>query len=140
MPAGTERLPSVSRLEKWVEQGLTHSQIVERIYEEDGWRPARVSVAVALSRAGLTQRTRYDDDIPWKVKKEHNAEYPLTMLRHAARKRRGLPLTEEQERRLAAFIKMLEEHNAVIAYDREVGFVGVPREARDGDGLVRKPE
>lgn len=95
---------------------MTHAQIAEHIYRTTGQRVSRSSVSAALSRAGKTDRIRYDKWIPWRVKIEHNAEYPLTMLRYLARREQGLPLTEEQGKRLDSWLVKLDDGNAVVAY------------------------
>ena len=94
--------PSDSTLKKWrIEEGLSLNEIVERVRETEGIEVSRNSIASALSRAGLTNRIRYDDVIPWdRIKTEHNKAYQLTMLRLLARRRHSLPLTAAQEEEL----------------------------------------
>lgn len=141
--AAPRLLPSDSTLAKWRAQGMTLKQIVARIKEETGVAVSVSSVGAALSRAGLTNRVRYDDHIPWQpIKTEHNKAYPLTMLRLLARRDNGLALTEDQEARLEAWLDRMDEEDAVVIYkyDSEDGFYYVKRKPSDGDGYIRRPK
>jgi hypothetical protein len=136
-------IPSDSTLEKWVEEGLTQQQMVERIYEQDGIEVARSSVAVALTRAGLTDRKRYDDVIPWRVKLEHSQNHLLNLLRTEARIRRGLPVAPTAEKNLESFKRRAKRDDCVIAYVPESpdGWYLVPRRPAPLDrGLIRDPD
>lgn len=140
--AAPRYLPSDSVLEQWRAEGLTLNQMVERVKRETGHTVARSTVAAALSRAGLTNRIRYEDQVPWKrIRTDHNHAYPLTMLRHLARRENGLPLTEEQSARLDSWLQRLADEGAVVTYkyDSPDGFYYVPRKPSDGDGVVRRP-
>lgn len=135
-------VPSDSILAKWREEGLSLNEMVDRIEKETGHRVARSTVASALSRAGLTNRVRYTDEIPWpRIKVEHNRHYALTMLRYLARRNQGLPLDDNQEERLDSWLDRLDEENAVVTYreDSPDGFYYIPRKKSDGDGVVRRP-
>jgi hypothetical protein len=141
--AAPRLLPSDSTLAKWRSQGMTLKQIAEKIKSETGVTVSPSSVGAALSRAGLTNRVRYDDHIPWNpIKTEHNKAYPLVMLRLLARREGGLALTEDQETRLDAWLDRMEEEDAVVLYqyDSEDGFHYVKRRASDGDGYIRRPK
>lgn len=131
MPA--ERiLPDNATLRRWVQdEGLTHAQVTERVYELTGRRVARSTVAAALHRAGLTQRqARYDREIPWRVKPQHAAAYPARMLRDLGRVRQGGSLPEEEQARFDSWLAMIESEQVVVAYDpdSEPGFFYVPIE------------
>lgn len=141
---GRPRLvPSDSVLEQWyVEEGLTQQQIVDRIWDQDKVRVARTTVAVALSRAGLTDRIRYDDQIPWRVRVEHSSHNLVNILRSAAREARGLPLTPTSQANLDSFRRRQEEEDCVIAYvpETEQGWWLVRRRPAPLDrGLIRDP-
>jgi hypothetical protein len=135
-------LPSDSILAKWRDEGLTYRQIADRVYEQTGERVNPPTIGAALSRAGLTDRVRYDDSLPWdRILMKHNHHYAATMLRYHARKKRNLPLTEEQEARLESWLNRLKKEGAVVVYrpDSPDGFYYVPR--RKGErGPVRKPD
>jgi hypothetical protein len=117
--------------------------MVDRIEEQSGVRVARSTVASALSRAGLTERLRYDKVIPWSpMRVEHNAHYALTMLRLLARQRAGHNLSDDQEARLESWLAKLAEDKAVVTYRYESpdGFYYVPRKPGDPrDVPIRRP-
>lgn len=133
-------LPSDSTLEKWQEEGLTHQEMADRVLDWTGVSVSRSSVSAALHRAGLTNRVRYSEVIPWSpIRSDHNHAYALSMLRILARKELGKPVTEDQHDRFESWSKRLDEDNACVAYvyNSDAGFIYVPR--RPGiDGLVRK--
>ena len=140
--AAPRLVPSDSMLQKYVERGLTHQQIADLITKETGVPIARSTVSAALSRAGLTDRVRYDEVIPWKpIKAIHNRHYALAMLRLEARRQGGLTLTEEQAKRLESWKAKLEEENALVVYlpDTEDGFYYVKRKPSEKDSLIRYP-
>ena len=141
MPA-PRSLPSDSTLLKWRDEGLTHQQIADRVYDREGVRVTRSAVSVSLHRAGETHKVRYLEQVPWdRIKAVHNQEYPLTMLRSLARRNRGLPISQIQSERLDSWLERLGEEQAVVHYEpqSEHGFYYVPRQPEDGDGYVRKP-
>jgi len=134
-------VPSDSVLEQWyVEEGLTQQQIVQRIWEQDRVRVARSTVAVALHRAGLTDRVRYEDMIPWRVRVEHSSHNLVNILRAAGREARGLELTPAARTQLESFRRRQEEEDCVIAYvpDTAQGWFLVRRRPAPLDrGLIR---
>lgn len=124
MPA-PRLLPPTSDLQKYVEAGLTHAQIAERIEQEFDLRVSRSTISAALSRAGLTRDTmRYRDELPWRVKAEHLTQYPARMLRLLGRRRAEMELTVDEDSRLDAWLEALEDREIVVAY------------APDGDGFI----
>lgn len=115
MPA--RLLPDKSTLRRLVAEGLTHEQIVDWVWENMGTRVQRSTVAAALSRAGLTKPAhRYADTIPWRVREEHLKHYAPRMLRLLGRRRAGLALTAEQNKRLDSWLHQLESDHAVVVY------------------------
>lgn len=140
--AAPRYLPSDSMLQKYVDRGMTHQEIADLIAKESGVPIARSTVSAALSRAGLTNRVRYDEVIPWKrIKVEHNHHYALTMLRLEARLRNGSKLTEEQAKRLDSWKQRLNDEEAVVIYleNSDDGFYYVKRKPSDGASLIRYP-
>lgn len=138
-------VPSDSILRRYVERGMTHQQIADKVSKDTGVPVARSTISAALSRAGLTNRVRYSDVIPWSpIKAEHNHHYALVMLRVHARLEAGLKVPDDQVARYQAWRDRLEENDAVVAYvaDSPEGFYYVPRVKSDGDSLVttRKPK
>jgi len=138
MPA-KRYLPSDSTLVEWAKT-MTHQQIADRIYEETGYKVARSTVSAALSRAGETNRIRYEDTIPWKrIKVEHNHHYAISMLRLLSRRNAGQSLTDAQNNRLDSWLDRLRDEDAVVVYlpDTDEGFFYVRREKTDGKNIVR---
>lgn len=140
------KLPSESIMAGWVENGMTHEEIAKRISEEIGEPVSRTSVSGALSRAGYTNRLRYDDYIPWSpVALRHNGSYQITMLRigarlHANHESAG-KVTAGEKKRFDKWVKELADKGLVVHYDYNTpdGFFYVPRRAQD-TGLVRIPD
>lgn len=135
-------IPGDDQLQSMVERGMTHQQIADAVSKETGIKVGRSTISAALSRAGLTQRIRYDEYIPWKpVKVEHNHHYAIEMLRLVARQAQGEELDDARQARLDSWLQRLQEENAVVmyVYDSPDGFYYVPRQAADGDSLIRFP-
>jgi len=138
MPANRV-LPSDSTLAEWAKT-MTHQQIADRVYAETKIKVARSTVSEALSRAGETNRVRYDEVIPWdRIKVEHNYHYALQMLRLKARVDQGVEINQEYIKRLESWEARLDQENAVVAYEPKSpdGFYYVRRLPSDGDSLVR---
>jgi hypothetical protein len=109
-----------------VAEGWSHADIALHVEKTTGHQVKRSAVSAALSRAGLTKATpRYKAEIPWRVSEAHLTEYPVRMLRLLGRKRRGLPMNEEEDDRLASWMDQLSEWNAVVAYSPTMGFLYV---------------
>lgn len=124
------------------DQKMTHQQIADEVFNRTGERVTREAVTMALSRAGIKGTVRrYDDLIPWRVKPKHEHNYHLAMLRFEARRRRGLPLTENQTRRLDGWRASLDKKGVVVFYEPESpdGFYLVPKQSSDDD-VIRRPE
>jgi len=139
--AGYRKLPPRQELEKWLDEGLSHAQIVERIKDQTGQTVSLSTVSSGLSRMGLTDRVRYDDFIPWgRISVDHNTAYQLQMLRIGARLDKGLEVDEKTAARYQRWKEELDEKNLCIHYDYGSvdGFFYVAR--RDCDGLVRRPD
>lgn len=139
MPA-VRLLPDNNTLQRWVEEGLTHQQIADRVFQQTGNTVSRSTVSAALHRAGLTEPApRYKDELPWHVKVQHITEYPARMLRLLGRRRLGDELNETDEKRLDSWLKQLEDQHAVVAYDPDsrYGFYYVEKDDKtDGrDGI-----
>lgn len=135
-------VPPVEELREMRGRNMTHQQIADEIFHRTGERVTRNAVTMALGRAGVKGTVRrYDDLIPWRVKPKHEHNYHLAMLRFEARRRRELPLTESQVRRLDGWLRRLEEHGMVIYYepDSPDGFYLLPRQESDTD-IIRHPE
>lgn len=140
MPA--ERiLPDVSTLQRMIHSGMTQQDIADAVFRDTGVRVTRAAVSAALARAGLaTYRKRHHELIPWRVRVEHNKEYPLRMLRLEARRRKGEALPPEEERKLNSWLQLMDDNKAVVHYDPRGGFYYTnPRKGVDTD-LIRVPD
>lgn len=135
-------LPPVSRLRQLVDQGMTHQQIADLITKETGYPVGRSTVSAALHRAGeAALAKKYPDEIPWRVKEEHQTHYAPRMLRLLGRRRKGIANSAEMDARLDAWLKQLHDAGAVVVYvpDTEDGFfyvAGTP----DTEGIPIKQE
>lgn len=138
--AAPRLLPPVQDLKKLVDKGLTHQQIADEVFRKTGHRVSRTAISAALSRAGLTEREghRYKEEIPWTVKTQHLTQYPARMLRLLGRNNYGTVLSAEESERLNAWLNMLEDSDAVVAYCPEgPGFIYVKAdEIHDGQGGI----
>ncbi|MEU9126569.1 hypothetical protein AB0D08_00375 [Kitasatospora sp. NPDC048540] len=126
---------------RWFEEGRTYSWMVEEYRRKYNIETVPSMWGNFRRRRGLDRRlTRDEELIPWAVKAEHRWSFPVIMLRAEARRREGKELTEADAVRLASWLQMLDEENAVVYYDpdTEEGFHYVHREPSDRD-IVRQP-
>lgn len=138
-------LPSNDTLAHWVkDEGLTHAQVADRVFEQTGVRPARATVSVALARAGLSnENPRFKDEVPWRLKGADLRAYPIRMLRLLGHRRAGLPLNDDETRRLDSWLAKLEDENAVVAWDPDSvpSVFYIDKEPGDGaDGIPIRRE
>lgn len=134
-------VPSDSVLAQWRDEGVTVTQMVERIRERDGIEVSRGTIYSAMSRAGLTEQKRYSAFIPWSpIRKDHSTRYPLVMLRLAARRAAGETLPGYRLRKLEEWEKRLRQDNAVVTYvfDSPDGFYYVPARPGIDNGFIRE--
>lgn len=135
--------PSDSTLAKWREEGLTVQEMVDRIREREGVEVAPGTVYAALSRAGLTEKIRYPDFIPWSpIRADHVSAYPLVMLRLAARRAYGQSIPPAREKKLDAWIERLHRDGVVVHYSHGTAAGWFYVKARPGidTGLIRVPD
>jgi hypothetical protein len=140
MTAHNRKVPDKATLERWSREGLTHQQMADRTLEETGQRVTRAAISMAMQRYGLaTQKARYNEEVPWRVRVEHLRAYPVRMLRMLGRRRAGEELDPEANERLDRWLATLVENDAVVAYDpdSDVGFHYVARTPDDGPLPVR---
>lgn len=118
-----------------VSQGLTHQQIADVVSRETGYRVSRSTVSAALHRAHESAAAKkYPDELPWKLREEHQTHYAARMLRLLGRRRAGIANSAETDRRLDSWLAQLEEARAVVTYvpDTDEGFFyveGQPEES-----------
>lgn len=135
--------PDKTTLRRWIEEGLTHAQMAERVYRETGEHVSRSSISAAISRLGLSEPTpRYERELPWRVKVQHLKAYPARMLRLLGRRNAGKTLTEEEQHRLSSWLELLDRERAVVAYDpdSEEGFFYVARKRGERSSLPIRRE
>lgn len=147
MPAH-KLVPDCNTLRRWRDAGYTQEQMVDLTEEMLNVRVTRSAIAQAMVRCGLsTDKARYSDELPWRVRPEHAKEYPARMLRLLGRRRNGGEMSERDSQRLDSWLAKLKAERAVVAYDPEHpdGFAYVPRQPGDGvavpirKGIVRLP-
>ncbi|WP_432006292.1 hypothetical protein [Streptomyces parvus] len=138
---GKRKIVDEGEVIRWFEEGKTYAWMIEKYQEKYGIKTVPSMWGNFRARRGLERRIVRDDDlIPWLVKEEHRWMYPLGMLRAEARRRAGKKLTEMDEGRLASWLEMLKEENAVVHYDpdTEDGFHYIPRQEGDDD-IIHRP-
>jgi len=124
----------------FLREGLTHEEIVDRVEQQTGVRLARATISSAIGRAGLAAMPRYEEEIPWRVKTEHQRDYPAKMLRCLGRRRAGLPINEDETFRLDSWLERMRRDSTVVAYDPDQGFGYVQRVESDPVDLPIHPE
>lgn len=138
----TKILPPVSELRAMVESGLTHQQIADVLTRETGYHVSRSAISVALHRANETKPAKkYEAEIPWRVREDHQTHYAARMLRLLGRRRAGVTNSEESDKRLDSWLTMLREAGAVVTYvpDTPDGFYYTPGQpGRDGIPILRE--
>lgn len=131
MPA-PQLVPDKTTLQAWIREGLTHKQMAQRVFETTGHKIGRTAISNAMIRYGLaTERPRYTETLPWKVKTGYATHYAARMLRLLGRRDNGGTLNELEDQRLDAWLEMLRKERAVVAYDAETGFHYVDKGLKD---------
>jgi hypothetical protein len=137
-------VPDPTQMRRYLDKGLTQSQIVEQWEKDSGTRASRSAIGMAISRYGMKSsrpRERYMDMIPWKLNPEHMHHPEARLLRLEGRVRRGLGLTDSELTWLRNWRRELDDKNAVIVYRPETdqGFWWVDRTDEDDD-IIRRPK
>jgi hypothetical protein len=119
-------LPEADVLARMVSAGLTHRQIAEQ------FGVTRQAVGKRLGApAGDTAYGRYSQHMPWpEVSTAHQRTYVYRSLQGLVKRQLGLPATPEDERSLDTFLSELNSRQVLVGYDRERGWVLVPRALR----------
>lgn len=140
--ARRQQIPGKEVLAAWLREGLTQQEMVDRIRDEYFEDVTRAAVGQAISRYGLAGRDyiRYDSHLPWKMGDDHSMAYPARMLRLLARRQMLKELTDNETRRLDAWLIKIEESDAVVAYDPDKGFAYVPRRSGDPEDIPIRVE
>ncbi len=142
MPA-VRKLPDATTLRRLREMNWRLEDIAKEYGVTEG------AVWLALDRAGFVESVpTYADLLPWDIAEEHRMTAIMARFRSINRQKRGLPLSEGDERRLTEWLANLEEHDVVVNYhpaappndaSTKGGFYYVPREPRD-KWIVREPD
>lgn len=117
-------LPPASELRR-LAQDHTHQEIADLISRQTGYPIARSTVSAALHRAGESESAKkYPDEIPWRVRSEHQTHYAARMLRLLGRRNRGINNSAEMDSRLDSWLDQLRGAGAVVVYfpETEDGF------------------
>lgn len=135
-------LPSDAKLAEMAKT-MTHQQIADAVYAQTGVKVNRSTVSAALSRAGLTNRVRYTEALPWpRIRVEHNGHYAAQMLRAGARIQAGQKVSDDLRARYESWVERLKAEDAVIHYDPDTpdGFYAVKRRKGIDKGQIRNPK
>lgn len=138
---GARKIVNEQEVIRWFEEGWTYQEIVDEYRRKYNIETATSMWGNFRRRRGLPRRiTRDDELIPWHVRVEHRWAYPLAMLRVEARRRAGRPIRDSDEKKVDAWLEMLEENKVVVHYDpdTEQGFFYVRRSPGDTD-LIHRP-
>ncbi len=146
-PGGQRRGPDKAALKSYLAQGLTQEEIAQVWASEGNELVTRNAIGMAMRSFGLTAtnaKPRYKDLIPWRVAHEHRMAYDLRMLRAESRRRRAqrkkeFDVSDFDGQRLISWKKQLADNNAVVGYNRNLGFVWLLRDEADGKDLIRRP-
>lgn len=129
-------LPSGADLYALTMKGMTQREIAE-LYgatEHSVWQKL-----TNYRRGPGRPQLSHAEYIPWKVLKKHDTLYPAKQLRALSRRNQGQELSVTAERELTRWLENLDRNNLVIDYDRDKGWLKVPRIPEDGDGYIRRP-
>ena len=132
----TRKLPANEEVVRMVqEEGRTYGEIAEE------YGCSRQAVYHVMRHAGLrsprSPEQSYREYIPWTgVAVEHNNDLLVKRLRMYARQQLGLPLSPEKTAKLDQWLAYMREHQAIVVYDRAVGF-RLARRRPGEEGLAR---
>ena len=130
-------VPDKNTLQRWIDEGLTHQQMADRVFELKGQRVTRNAISAAMARYGLSQdRSRYDEEIPWRVNMLHAKAFQLRMLRLLGRRRLGREMKTAEINQLNKWLQRLQIEKAIVAYDpsSDLGLVYISSKWKDHDG------
>ena len=128
--------PDKSTLSRWRDEGLTHQQMADRVFEETGHKVSRAAITLCMMNYGLSKpRPRYKDTLPWRVSLSHIMSYPARQLRALGRRLAGGELNPYESNLLDQWLANLEEDGLIVAYDPDdvTGFHYVDKKFKDHD-------
>lgn len=118
-------------------EGKTYEQIAK---EYDAHPNSVYRKLLNYRRAPKEVHRVHLDTIPWRgVLAKHSALHTVRMLRALDDRNHGRQLPYTVEGYLDSWLKQMDKDNVVIDYDRENGWLRVPRLPEDGDGYIRMP-
>lgn len=142
-------MPDEATLRGWyLDEHLSHRQMVERWYEESGER-ASTSGMLMKCKSFPWYKPRYmkhagTPDLPWtNIRTEHAMAHDPSMLRKESARRQGKEFDEDTNKAIDAYLRGLLEDDCVVDYRRDTieGWWHVPRLPTDAPGTyVRLPE
>lgn len=128
--------PDANTLSRWRDEGLTHQQMADRVFEETGHKVSRAAITLCMMNYGLSKpRPRYKDTLPWRVSLSHIMSYPTRMLRLLGKRLAGGELNPYESNLLDQWLANLEEDGLIVAYDPDdvTGFHYVDKKFKDHD-------
>ena len=126
--------PDANTLMRWKDEGLTHQQMADRVFEQSGQRVTRAAITLEMMKNGLSKpRPRYKDTLPWRVDMDHIMSYPARMLRYLGKRRAGVELNAYYEQSLDAWLTNLTNDGLIVAYypNDATGFHYVDKSFKD---------
>jgi len=128
---------------RWYNDGKTYKWIIEKYLEKYDLEIGNGTISNWRSQLELEKRAVRDVSlIPWAVNREHRYHHTLHMLRTVGRLRAGEPTPEARRKKAKAWLRNLEEQDAVVHYDpdTEEGWWLVPRRHGIDTDIIRKPD
>ena len=135
MPPRT-RVPDKVTLTRWLDEGLTQQQMVDRTFEETGETVTRSAIANAMVRYGIAaDGARYEEEVPWQINPIHATATPLRNLRLLGRRRAGKTLNDRERIALDTWLHELTVKQWIVGYDYDdlVGFFYISEAYKDHD-------
>jgi hypothetical protein len=138
-------VPSKDTLIHWREEGLTHEQMAERVFEQGGHRISRNAISAAFQRYGLSNPgKRYREALPWVVSAGHAKSMQARMLRFMGRLSQGGELSAHEQGQYDRWLAEIMAQHLIVAYDPDddLGFHYIDARFKDHDSDIpirRKP-
>lgn len=135
MPPRT-RVPDKVTLTRWLDEGLTQQQMVDRTFEETGEVVTRSAIANAMVRYGIAaDGARYEEEVPWQINPIHATATPLRNLRLLGRRRAGKTLNDRERIALDTWLHELTVKQWIVGYDYDdmAGFHYISEAYKDHD-------
>lgn len=143
IPQGPRKIVDETELMRWWEEGLTYKEMAERYLEQYNLQVRPQMFSEWRRRRGLPRRiSHHEEFVPstWKMNPRHRYRMEITALRTLAQMWDGKEVSAERQRMAERLLKRVREEGVVVAYapNTEQGFFMIPREAKDGEAIVRR--